>query len=340
MRAAFLRGDRLVLGEACEPAPGPGQLLVRVHLTGICASDLAAPASGVPDGTVLGHELVGEVVDVGRGASAGGLLGVGRRVVALPVHSCGTCAACLAGDPVHCPTARMVGTGPGTTGGFAELAVVSGHAALHVPDGVPDELAVLVEPLAAALRAVRRAGIGTGDRVLVLGGGSVGLGVAAWSRAVGARDVVVSDPLAPRRSLALSCGATAVVDPTTGGSARAYRALGRTRPSVVVECSGTADALGDGIGVLGRNGRLLVAHLHPRPVRLLLRDAHFKELTVAFSAWYEVDDFARTLEALAAGQLPVDAMVTHVVGLDDLPDAYATLRCPTDQGKVVVDPRL
>lgn len=338
MRAAVLAGERLVVSETSQPVPGPGQLLVRVRLAGIAATDLAAAATGIPDGTVLGHELVGDVVGVGGGIAVGGLLGIGRRVVALPVQSCGACAACLGGDPVHCPMARIVGTGPGATGAFAELVAVSRHAALPVPDDVPDDLAVLVEPLAGALRAVRRAGVGTADRVLVLGAGAVGLGAAAWARAVGARDVVVSDPLAVRRDLALACGATAAVDPTTNGTAGAYRALGRKRPTVVVECSGTDEALAGAIDVLGRGGRLVVASLHTGSVRLSLRAAHFKELTVAFSAWYEVDDFARTLEALAGGTLPVAGVVTHVVGLDDLPGAFTALRNPTDQGKVVVDP--
>lgn len=339
MRAAALAGEWLVVGASRRPVPGPGQLLLRVRLAGVGATDLAAAAAGIPDGTVLGHELVGDVVDVGGGAAVGGLLGVGRRVVALPVQSCGACASCLGGDPVHCPMARIVGTGPGATGAFAELVVVSRHAALPVPDDVPDELAVLVEPLAGALRAVRRACVGTGDRVLVLGAGAIGLGAAAWARAMGAREVVVSDPLAVRRELALTCGATVVVDPSASGTAGAYRSLGRKRPTVVVECSGTDEALAGGIDVLGRGGRLVVARLHTGPVRLLLRTAYFKELTVAFSAWYEVDDFARTLEALAGGTLPVADVVTHVVRLDDLPDAYAALRHPTDQGKVVVDPR-
>jgi 2-desacetyl-2-hydroxyethyl bacteriochlorophyllide A dehydrogenase len=339
MRAAVLSGRHLVVGERRRPVPEPGQLLVRVRLAGVASTDLAAATAGIPDGTVLGHELVGDVVGVGGGVPAGGLLGIGRRVVALPVQSCGACAACLGGDPVHCPMARIVGTGPGATGAFAELVAVSRHAALPVPDGVPDELAVLVEPLAAALRAVRRAGVGTGDRVLVLGAGALGVGAAAWARVVGARDVVVSDPLAVRREQALACGATAAVDPAATGTAGAYRALGRRRPTVVVECSGTDEALAGAIDVLGRGGRLVVAHLHAGAVRLPLRAAHFKELTVAFSAWYEVDDFARTLEALAGGTLHVADVVTHVVGLDDLPEAYAALRHPTDQGKIVVDPR-
>ncbi len=339
MRAAVLTGGRLVVRDMRQPVPGPGQLLLRVRLAGVCATDLAAPAAGIPDGTVLGHELVGDVVDVGPGVAAGGLLGIGRRVVALPVQSCGACVACLGGDPVHCPMARIVGTGPGATGAFAELTVVSRHAALPVPEAVPDEVAVLVEPLAAALRAVRRAGVGTADRVLVLGAGAIGLGAAAWARAVGARDVVVSDPLPMRRSLALGCGASAAIDPSPGGTAVAYRALGRKRPTVVVDCSGAEEALCGGIDLLGRGGRLVVAHLHTEPVRLGLRSAHFKELTVTFSAWYEVDDFARTLEALSSGSLPVAGVVTHVIPLDELPDAFVSLRRPTSQGKVAVDPR-
>jgi 2-desacetyl-2-hydroxyethyl bacteriochlorophyllide A dehydrogenase len=339
VRAARLRGRSLELVDVAEPTPGPGELLLRIRLAGICATDLHAPESGIPEGTILGHEFVATIVGAGEGVDRG-CFPDGQTVVALPVRSCGRCASCLGGDPIHCRTASLVGTGLDTTGAFAELAVVSDHAALAVADGVSDELAVLTEPLAVALHVIRRAGVGALDRVLVVGGGPIGLAVTAWCRHTGVRDVVVSDPVAGRRQAALLCGAHDSVDPAGGSVIDAWRTLGRpSRPDVIIECVGNGPVVQGCLGALGRHGRLLIAGLHSEPASLELRGAFFKELSVGFSSWYDVDEFRYATEMVQAGRLDIGGLLTHIVDLDGLPDAYEALKHPSDQCKVAVDPR-
>jgi (R,R)-butanediol dehydrogenase/meso-butanediol dehydrogenase/diacetyl reductase len=225
-----------------------------------------------------------------------------------------------------------------TPGAFAERMVVSAHAALPVDD-LDQRTAVLVEPLAVACRAVRRARVGVGDRVLVVGGGPIGLAVTLWCRHAGAREVVVSDPSSGRRAMAEHCGASQAVDPTGTTARGAWRAAGMvTAPDVVIECVGRSPLVQECLDALGRHGRFLVAGLHTAPVEVTLRRAFFHEVEIGFSTWYEREEFAITIDALRSGALPIDGFVTSVVGLDDLPQTFELLRAPTDECKVAVDP--
>jgi 2-desacetyl-2-hydroxyethyl bacteriochlorophyllide A dehydrogenase len=339
VRAASLTDEGgLHLGEAPDPRPGANEVLVRVDLAGVCGTDLNALAAGIPAGTVLGHEFTGTVI--GLGADVGDRIATGQRVVAVPCSSCGRCAECLGGDLIHCPSARLVGNQPHAPGGFAEQVVVGVDAVVALPDSVPAHTAALVEPLAVGLHVVQRAGVSARDRVLVVGAGPIGLTVAMWARHLGARRVVVSDPVPSRRDMALACGATEVLDPTGRSMGQAWRGLGTgARPDVVIECTGRGDVLQQCLGVLPRDGRLTVSGMHNRPVPLDLSPAYFKELTVAFSSWYRRDDFVYAVEMLAAGRLDPSGLRTEVVGLSALPAAFAAQKQPSAIGKLLVDPR-
>ena len=143
MRAAVIGPDAAFRVETLDdPVPGPGELVLRVTGCGICGSDLKARPA-MPSGTVMGHELCGEVVAVGTGTAAEWREGV--RAAVLPVFSCGRCAWCRAGDVAHCAEASLMGLG-GCAGGFAELVRARAELSFRLPDGLP-----------RALRAARRA---------------------------------------------------------------------------------------------------------------------------------------------------------------------------------------
>ncbi len=172
-----------------DPSPEPDQLVIRVAACGVCGSDLKAQPV-MPPGTVMGHELGGEVVAVGTGTHG---WREGTNVAVLPVVSCGRCERCSSGDVAHCSSARYVGMGGGA-GGFAELAVIPARLAFPLPDGLPRTYAALVEPFAVGLHCVGRGEVGPGDRVLVVGAGGVGLTTLAWARVNGAERITVADP--------------------------------------------------------------------------------------------------------------------------------------------------
>jgi (R,R)-butanediol dehydrogenase/meso-butanediol dehydrogenase/diacetyl reductase len=338
MRAATLTAeDALCVGEVSDPRPGPDEVLLRVDLAGVCGTDLNALAAGIAVGTVLGHEFTGTVIEAGAGV--GDRIATGRRVVAMPTRSCGRCAACILGDLIHCASARLVGNQPDAPGGFAERVVVGIDSVIVLPDSVPARAAALVEPLAVALHIVRRSGLAGSDNVLVVGAGPIGLAVTLWARHLGAHRVVVSDPQAARRDMAVDCGATDVLDPGADSVGQAWRGLKlAVRPDLVIECTGRSAVLQQCLGVLPRLGRLTVSGMHSHPVPLDLTPAYFKELTVGFSSWYRREDFQYTVDMVATGRLDVSGVRTEVVGLSRLPEAFAAQRRPSAVAKLLVDP--
>ncbi|HLY56994.1 MAG TPA: alcohol dehydrogenase catalytic domain-containing protein, partial [Stellaceae bacterium] len=187
MRAAVFKaaGEPLAIEERPDPAPAPDEVVIRIGRCGICGSDLGMTerhARTVPRGSVLGHEYAGEVVALGKEATR---LKLGDRVTALPVRSCGRCAACLAGLPLHCAGGHFA------FGGFAELIAASEANCIALPADLSLADGALVEPLAVGLHGVDLARPPIGARILILGAGPIGLTVAFWLHRFGHRRVAI-----------------------------------------------------------------------------------------------------------------------------------------------------
>jgi 2-desacetyl-2-hydroxyethyl bacteriochlorophyllide A dehydrogenase len=281
----------------------------------------------MPGGTVLGHEFCGEVVAVGRDAAD--QWEVGRHAVALPVIGCGTCAACLAGEPAHCAAADLIGVG-GSPGGFAEFVRVSAREAFALPDELGDDLGALVEPLAVGLHTVERARLRSGDSVLVVGAGPVGLAVVTWARALGAGEVVVSDPSAERRAAAGVFGASRAVDPTKEPVGGPY--------DVVFECVGLPGLTDICVKAAKLHGRVVMAGVCGQPDPYMPITALLKELTIDFVVYYTRREFGHVVDALARGAIDPAPFVTQRVSLDGINDAFNRLTVDKEQRKVLVLP--
>jgi (R,R)-butanediol dehydrogenase/meso-butanediol dehydrogenase/diacetyl reductase len=328
MRAAVLTPDAMFRVEDLpDPTPGPGDLVVRVTGCGICGSDLKARPM-MPTGTVMGHELCGEVVAVG--ADAADAWRAGTRAAILPVFSCGACTWCRAGDVAHCAAASLIGLG-GAPGGFAELVRVSADLAFRLPVALPEEFGALVEPFAVGLHTARMGGISDGDDVLVIGGGPVGLTTAAWARELGAATVTVSDPVERRRHAALSFGATALIDSGTEEIPGSY--------DVVVDCVGKPGLLDVCAAAARTHGRIVVAGVCAEPDSYLPIAPLLKELSIRFSVYYRPDEFRAVIDAFASGRIDPAPLITRTVTFADLDRTFETLAHSPDDVKVVVDPR-
>ena len=336
MRAAVLSstGGRLEAAVVDDPVPEPGQVVLRVTGCGICGSDLHIAAAMGRPGTILGHEIAGVVDEVGQGVDE--RWAPGTAVTVRPFASCGTCRFCRGGRPDHCVAFHLLGfTRPG---GFAERVAVSADELYLLPASVTGPEQALVEPLAVALHGLRRAGVDAGTPVAVLGAGPIGLATTAWARALGAGPVVVSDPVAPRRSLATALGADVVVDPVTEDVAGACeRAMGGP-PTVVVECSGKPGMIDQAMQLAAVDGRVGVVGVCMAPDTFFPFTALHKELDLRFALYYDRQDFVDTLRALDDRSLAVDGLVTDVVGLDALPGIFAVLSARAESGKVIVTP--
>lgn len=338
MRAAFFQGigRPLSVEQAPDPVAGPGDLVLAVAASGICGSDLHAsevPDYGLKPGTVLGHEFAGTVI---RSEAAGWQ--PGDRAAVIPFALCAACEPqgdCRDGLVPVCPEMRGLGFSPAAPGGYAQRVKVRASQALRLPPEVSLQDGALLEPLAVAAHAVALAGATAGMRVLVVGAGPIGLGVAALARLAGAADVTVSEPAAGRRARALRVGATAVIDPAAEDPAAAFRAA-----DVIIECVGIPGMLQRCIEGARPHGRITVVGVCMEEDRIRPRMAIRKEIALQFSFAYTRADFETVLAHLAAGRLSGADFVTSVIRLDALPGTFEVLRRPSAEVKVLVDPTM
>jgi (R,R)-butanediol dehydrogenase/meso-butanediol dehydrogenase/diacetyl reductase len=335
MKAAVFKGigQPLAIETVPDPVPGTGEVIVRVRSCGICGSDLHMtedPLYGPKPGAVLGHEFAGEIAAVGAGVAR---LAVGERVAVAPIRSCGACASCAAGRPAWCPEMRLQG------GGYAEYVVAAERQCFTLPSAMATQDGALVEPLAVAVHAVTLADLEPGARVLVVGGGPIGLAVTFWARRLGAKAVGVVDLAPEREELARAVGATAFF---AGGqdeiAPRLEGVLGGP-PDVVFECVGRPGLIGQCVSYVRPRGTVVVLGLCTEPDPWVPFAAVRKEARVQFSAFFEQRDFEFALDALAAGAAEPRALVTATVPLATMPEAFEALRRRTRECKVLVDPQ-
>jgi (R,R)-butanediol dehydrogenase/meso-butanediol dehydrogenase/diacetyl reductase len=343
MKAAVFQGVGKPLAIETVPTPqaGPGELVLRVHHCGICGSDLHATQEGtflVPNGTVLGHEFAGEIVESGAADWK-----VGDMVTALPLFSCLECAPrgeCKDGLGILCGRNRIVGLNLATPGAYAEYVKVSARETMRLPAQVKTREGATTEPLSVGLHAVHCGKVGIGDRVLVLGAGPIGLAVAIFARIAGARNVVVSEYAPARREAAGALGATAVIDPAREDVAEAFRKHAGGPPNVIFESVGLPGMIQKCVDMAGVQARVVVVGVCMHEDRFLPMIANFKEISIQFVMGYLRSDWRIVLDLLDSGRVDPRALITDEVSLAQLPAAFEGLRKPSTQIKILVRPGL
>lgn len=333
MKAVTFQGlhTPLKFEDIADPAPGEGEVVVKVGRCGICGSDLHMTedaAYGCKHGDVLGHEFAGEVVALGKGVSS---QKVGDLVSVIPLKSCGQCEHCRKGEVQWCERFGLQG------GGYAEYAVTRPNQCVTLPSGLTLADGALIEPLAVALHGINLSGLKTGDKVLVLGAGPIGLAVAFWARRYGAARVVVQDIARFQEARALDMGADAfVVDPADPvGSAE--RALGG-KADVVFECVGVPGLIAQAVDQVRPRGTVLLLGLCTRPDTFNSFAMLSKEVKLVTSAFFTVPEYEASLAALEQGALAPRLMVTDTISLADVPTVYEALKKRTEQCKVMIAP--
>lgn len=330
-----------------------GSVLVEVRLATICGSDLHTVAGDRPGPTpsILGHEVVGEVVEVGGAAHDvdGEPVRPGDKVTWTINTACGTCRRCRRGLPNKCATLRKYGHEPLTAawslnGGFARYCeLVPGTAVVRVPRSMPDRLAAPANcATATVVGALRRVGAGPDDALVVLGCGMLGLTAVAYARHLGLATVIACDPDPRRRSSATGFGADAVAAPDELARLVADR-TGGEGADVVLEVSGHPAAVAQSISLLGIGGRLsLVGSVSPGPELTLAPESLVRNLiTVNGSHNYLPADLAAAIDFL--DRTDRATRLADLVGasfpLEDLPEAVAAARGPDAPPRVAVAPR-
>jgi L-iditol 2-dehydrogenase len=335
MKAVVLRAwNDLAVEDVPRPAPGPGEVLVKVNACGLCGTDLKL-VQGAFEGRwppslpfVIGHEWSGEVVEIGPGL-ADLPYSVGDRVVAENHAGCGTCPLCRSGrynlcERVSKPGYRLYGhTAPGA---LAEYAVRPAVVLHRIPPEITDVQGALINQGAMTVHALRRVQFQAGSTAVVFGPGLLGLLTASVARAAGATRVIVVGR-GHRLDLAQQMGATDIVDYEQAEPVAAVRGLtGGRGVDYAFDCSGSTDVLSQALDSVRRGGKVAVLGLaggHDAtvsPDRLVLDEIDLLGIRSSPNA------YGAMIELIASGAVDVAPLVTHVYGVDDVQRAFDALR--------------
>ena len=341
MRVAMYYNNRDVrLEELAVPKINPGELLVRIRASGICGSDLMEWYRIKKAPLVLGHEITGEVTEVGEGVKN---FKAGDRVFASHHVPCGKCRYCLAGHQSVCDLLRATHFDPG---GFAEYIRVPKInvelGTLRIPDSMTFDEGSFIEPLACVVRAQRFGGVTAGQTVLVIGSGISGLLHIQLARARGAARIIATDISDYRLNAAKQFGADAAIHGAEDVPTR-LRELNENRlADLVIVCTGAMPAIQQAIKSIDRGGTLLffAPTAAEVDVPIPLFDFWRNEINVVTSYAGSGDDLKESLELIRDRKVRVADMVTHRLSLAEAGLGFQLTASGQDSIKVIIDPLL
>ncbi|MCQ9181002.1 alcohol dehydrogenase catalytic domain-containing protein [Streptomyces sp. IBSBF 2953] len=317
------------------PAPGPGEVELAPAYVGICGTDLhifhGDMDARVSTPAVLGHEMSGRVTRVGPGVAD---WSPGDAVTVMPLRWDDTCPACLAGHRHICQHLDFLGID--SPGAMQQRWTVPASTLIRLPESLALDRAALVEPTAVAVHDVGRAEVAEGEKVVVVGGGPVGILIALVARAAGA-DVRVVELSAHRRLLAVESGLTAWDPAVDDVRALVGEWTGEAGADVAFEVSGAAGGVDTAVDVLGVRGRLCLVAIHPRPREVNLHRFFWRELTLVGARLYDRTDFEKAVALVADGTIPAGRLISKVVPLTQAPAAFEALEGGGDVMKILVD---
>jgi threonine 3-dehydrogenase len=330
-------GPGLELCDVPVPEIGINDVLIRVRKTGICGTDLhieswdAWAARTIEPPLIVGHEFVGEIVEVGSNVTD---FGPGDLVSGEGHVVCGRCRHCLAGRRHLC--ANSIGLGVGRDGAFAEYVALPMTNIWHHWPGIPEDVAAIFDPFGNAVHTALAFDV-LGEDVLVSGAGPIGLMAIAVARHAGARHVVASEPNAYRRALAIRMGATRAVDPTSEDLHDVQRELGMVEGfDVVMEMSGNKTALRTALDNMAHGGGMAILGLPTEEIPLDMTEIVFKMLTLRgiygremYETWYK-------MTVMIQSGLDITPAITHRFDFREFEAAFAAARSG-DSGKVIMD---
>ena len=322
------------------PAIGSAEILVHIRASGICGSDVMEWYRVPKAPLVLGHEVSGDIVEVGADVHH---LAAGQRVVVSHHVPCNTCALCLAGAHTACHTLHTTNFDPG---GFSEFVRVpplqTERGVLVLPDDVTYEEGTFVEPLGCVVRAQERAGVRPGSTVLVIGSGISGLLHIRLAFALGAGRVIATDVSEYRLDFARRSGAVAVNAAQAGdGLPELVRqANGGRLADLVILCTSALPAIQQGLACL-ESGATFIFFAPPppgEPLALPMTELWRREVTVRTSYGAAPADLATALGIIASRRVAVADLVTHRIPLDDIERGFALVAGADESVKVIVEP--
>jgi 2-desacetyl-2-hydroxyethyl bacteriochlorophyllide A dehydrogenase len=325
MRAAVFEGNGVLsIKEVDSPRIlKPDDVILEVEMCSICGTDVhimsVPPGYIAKPGTILGHELVGKVAEVGASVKN---LKVGDRVVTNPNDYCGVCAYCQLNLPNLCE--NIIPMGIGADGGFAEHVRVSEKVAHKIAADLPPEIAAFAEPLACVVHASGRIPVSPSDSVLVFGAGPIGLLFVQIMKARGVNPIIVSEPVALRRDYAVKCGADHVVDPTKEDLNGFV--MQKTRIGVDYAIDVVGSQVWEGVRAVRKGGSVLLFGFNSKAKPTVEQHQITNREVSVLGTWLANDSFPKAVKILESGVLNLRPLITHTLPLDKTREAIEILR--------------
>lgn len=341
MKAALLKQwMNIEITDVEKPRPAAGEVLLRVSYVGVCGSDVQIFNGKNPIATtpvIPGHEFAGTVVELGP--EVDDRFPIGQRVAVRPLVTCGSCVACKRGVPHVCR--HLVVIGVNCNGGFAEYVRVPVSNLYSLPDAVPETVLALSEPFSIGYHACLRGGLGPDDRVLVTGAGPIGLYAAIVARELGARDVVVSEPLAARREQVEELGITAINPMTEGWLGFLNERSDGEGYDQIIETSGLDAGFANAVQAAAIRGRIVTLGFPPdNLVSYNVTQGIVKELSLIGSRVCPHDEFHETLKLLGelykSGRINFDKIIAAIRPLEQVPQSIIDTAEGRLKGKILI----
>lgn len=334
--AVFYEPGVIKVEEKEEPVVHGDEVLIRVMAAGVCGTDLhiydgAKGASECFPPVVLGHEFAGIVEAVGEEVKN---VKVGEHVTVDPSIMCKKCYACQIGKPHFCESYSA--TGVTYDGGFAQLCKAKEEQIYVLKPEISFEEAAMCEPLGCCLHGIDRANIKTGDTVLIIGGGTIGLIMLQLARLAGAATIIVSEPIASKREMAVSLGADYVVNPMEKTPFQLIEEEGIREINVTIECVGRKETMMDAFKYIGNGGQVLLFGLTEPDCEIPVKPYEIfqKEITVTAS-YVNPYTHGRAANLINTGKIKLSELISDRLSLDEINEAF---KIRGKNGKMMIYP--
>lgn len=345
MRAVILAGPNdFKAGQVDAPQIGDGDLLLQVKKAAICGTDIrileGKKTKDVRYPSIIGHELCGVVKEVGKAVTG---FAVGDKVAIANVIPCHSCKSCLTGRENACLNRKAIGYE--FDGGFAEYALIpqialAGGNVVKLPESVSFAEGALIEPLACCIRGLKNAGTGINDIVLIVGAGPIGLMHLQLSKIAGARKVIVSEPIASRRAMAVKLGADLVIDPSAEDLHQIMmKETDGLGADVIVVAIGVPQIVNSTIKLCRKGGvvNLFAGFAGTGECTIEVNTIHYGEITVNGSTAYKRQDYLDAAQMVINRKVNLESLVTHTYKIEEFQQAYEMAKSG-DGLKIMVEP--
>ncbi|WP_102344747.1 zinc-dependent alcohol dehydrogenase [Bacillus sp. Marseille-P3661] len=334
MKALLLTDKKKLELSECEiPKINDDEVLIKVKYTGICGSDIHTYHGQNPNiryPRIMGHETSGEIVEIGHGSTSN--IQVGDRVTVFPLHACGQCILCKKGSEHLCRNRTFAGMTK--DGAFAEYVKVHHSLVYKIEDQTPFDVAAMIEPYAVGVHAINRSNLTMGDKVVILGGGPIGLMIALAAKQAGAGLIAISEVSDYRLKKIRELGFIAIDGRETDLKEEVLNLTEGIGADIVFEAAGVPITSEQMTKVLRPEGTAVIAGLYSQFPRVDSNDVNFRELTIKGTTVYTREEFKYAIQSLPIEQLK--ALISHRLRIEHAAEGFQLSESASESMKILV----